>query len=48
MSQVSESNLADFGKKRITDHDFSPPLKMWGRKIKIQKFDTKSEDALVN
>ena len=24
-------------KKRITDHDFPPPLKMWGRKIKKWK-----------
>ena len=26
--------MAEFGKKRITDHDFPPPLKTWGRKIK--------------
>ena len=25
--------MAEFEKKRITDHHFPPPLKMWGRKI---------------
>ena len=25
--------MAEFVKKRVKDHDFPPPLKLWGRKI---------------
>ena len=25
--------MAEFVKKRITNHAFPPPLKMWGRKV---------------
>ena len=27
--EVQSGVLAKFGKKRNTDHDFPPPLKMW-------------------
>ena len=33
VNEVKSRFLAEFGKKRFTDHDFPPPLKMWGRKI---------------
>ena len=32
--RLSLQFMAEFEKKTITDHDFPPPLKMWGRKIK--------------